>query len=544
MLNHRRQQHAVGQGFFHSGSVAVPPVTLQYVYDCGSGNDNALTTAIHDYIERLESSNINLLFVSHLDWDHVNGLDRLLAAAQADTVVLPYLSGIDILALLADANAVGRADGSYLDLISNPIGWFGDRGVTRVILVRGNDSDFQEGPPPSFPNEPEVPQGGEGITIDLDALNHDDMFTVVSPNSARDVQVFVISHNIPILLRVNGKTLNWSFVTFVHPEHRKIEDFRRALDNAFPGLKVPDNAFDAGTDWHRRLGDILRDPDERNKLGSCYLAIRKNRNLTSMSLYSGPFRMHPSFSAECTTLSTDLQVIDKRTERCAWLGTGDADLSAVTRRRAFLSHFKRLRQFVRTMSLPHHGAERNFDNELAENGPPLYVASAGAHNSYGHPGKEVLLTLKGMERQCLITTEELSSAIVETVVLGPSPTQVSVFIIGRTTTGRLFSNPVGLWSNHRVDDLIDCYWQVSEMLGQDLNRLVIPQRPSSLRAYDWTTLERIDTTRPITSLRKPPVVLVLDDELEFALDELKAMIVEHADIDEKLEAWRADFVTA
>lgn len=239
MLNHRRQQHAVGQGFFHSGSLTVPPVKLRYIYDCGSGNDTRLTTAIHDYTDRLEWSNIDILFVSHLDWDHVNGLDRLLAVAQADTVVLPYLSGIDTLALLADADAVGRADGGYVDLLSNPVGWFGDRGVTRVIFVRGNDADFQEGPPPCFPDEPHIPQGGESIAIDFDALNEDDLLSVVSPNSARDVQVFVISHHVPILLRTNGRTLNWTFVVFVHPEHRKIEDFRRVSRENISGSNGP-----------------------------------------------------------------------------------------------------------------------------------------------------------------------------------------------------------------------------------------------------------------------------------------------------------------
>src|SRR5215475_7403911 len=93
-----REHWAVGQGLFTSGEINVAPrgrpvpKSLNYVYDCGARNHRAgspLLAAMNTYID--QASEIDALFVSHLDEDHVVGLDRLLEFITVDTVYLPYV---------------------------------------------------------------------------------------------------------------------------------------------------------------------------------------------------------------------------------------------------------------------------------------------------------------------------------------------------------------------------------------------------------------------------------------------------------------------
>ena len=90
----KRTQYPIGQGSFHAGhlewTVESSPRSekFHYVYDCGtSDGSTALQNAI--LACRSETSHIDALFVSHLDADHVNGLDRLLGLISVHTVLHP-----------------------------------------------------------------------------------------------------------------------------------------------------------------------------------------------------------------------------------------------------------------------------------------------------------------------------------------------------------------------------------------------------------------------------------------------------------------------
>jgi glyoxylase-like metal-dependent hydrolase (beta-lactamase superfamily II) len=61
----------------------------------------SLQTAIAAFTRDLSHGQLHLLVVSHLDYDHVSGLDYLLTKAHAQYVVIPYLSPIERLFLAA-----------------------------------------------------------------------------------------------------------------------------------------------------------------------------------------------------------------------------------------------------------------------------------------------------------------------------------------------------------------------------------------------------------------------------------------------------------
>ena len=88
-----RFQFPIGQGCFHAGSIRDDDAVyhgehaFHYVYDCGSDDGKALGEAIDSYKNQV--SHVDALFVSHLDNDHVKGLDRLLSVVKVDTVTSP-----------------------------------------------------------------------------------------------------------------------------------------------------------------------------------------------------------------------------------------------------------------------------------------------------------------------------------------------------------------------------------------------------------------------------------------------------------------------
>ena len=77
-----RKQHAVGQGFFHSADLLIDgKLRLLYVYDCGAVTkyESARSDRIRAYLgSHGARSKLDLLFISHVHADHLNGLPQLL----------------------------------------------------------------------------------------------------------------------------------------------------------------------------------------------------------------------------------------------------------------------------------------------------------------------------------------------------------------------------------------------------------------------------------------------------------------------------------
>jgi hypothetical protein len=420
MLTHTRKQHAVGQGFFHSGELELGYARFRYVYDCGSENMRALHERVKAYIddERTPKS-LDALFISHLDHDHVSGLDEFLTFVATDTVVLPYLSDIDVFALAGAACIDGALDADFIQFLSDPVNWLGDRGVSRVIFISGNASDSPEARHPRLPDDPILPEGVDGIDLSFEdvAAANDDQRQQVSMLLRRSVQVVVLPHHVPLILRANGRVLNWGFISFVHPDFKRKAKFQQEVMESFPELDLDNKKPTKGR--YDALIAILRDPEKRSRLADCYLAIRKDRNLTSMSVYSGPFKMMPDFACSWSLFTGNEDDSEQISEKCGWLGTGDANLRSQRRRDAFLHHYHYILNYVRTMSLPHHGSRHNFSLDLLDDGPPILVAAAGKSKRYGHPHHDVLLQIKAKRRRYFITTEMPDSTVLESVQLLP-----------------------------------------------------------------------------------------------------------------------------
>ncbi|ANP90562.1 MBL fold metallo-hydrolase [Rhizobium leguminosarum] len=162
-----RTQHPVGHGGFHTGLITTteisaphissasdsPTGAFKYVYDCGSEQSEAFNAELALYREQSGGST-DLLFVSHLHADHINGIDRLQGMAPARKVVVPYFDVIERLLFVLSDFERGATSRSSLDYFADPAAWWLGRGAQEVIFLQQGEPDDI---PPPRPPEPDAP---------------------------------------------------------------------------------------------------------------------------------------------------------------------------------------------------------------------------------------------------------------------------------------------------------------------------------------------------------------------------------------------------
>ena len=374
-------QHPVGQGCLSSGELGSGRRTVRWLYDCGSNQEKALRREI----DGLPGERFDFLFLSHLDSDHVSGIDHLLSQREVREVVLPYLAEEALIAAVARDAVRGRLSGLFLDCVSDMPGWFGRRGVEFITFVRGRDDDEEgdrtEDPIPGFPRERER-DGDPSLEMkwsEEPQVSREQPIEASAALPRRKAVVQEVSPDAMLISKAGYSPLNWTLIPYVHkPPDRLLTAFRAAL------------AAEFGTP--PAVADILdgaRTDAGRKKLRRCYDALWRDHNLVSMTLYSGP-RWYSGYVAYSRLFRSiyyrGLQWRWHYGFAVGWMLTGDAHLDGMRRRRAFHRHYEPVSGFVGTFMLPHHGSAHNFDRSLLTGFPSLQVAFAAAGpNSYGHP---------------------------------------------------------------------------------------------------------------------------------------------------------------
>lgn len=378
-------QRPVGQGGLLVGEAKVDSARLSWVYDCGSNQLEPLRREIG----RIPADRpLDLLFLSHLDNDHVSGVDHLLLQVDVEEVVLPYLSELERTLTTAEEMARGALSTSFLDFVNSPEGWLFDRGVRRVTFIAPDPGDGDVGPDlPELPGPREPERKVEQFRAKWSRRPVQD-----SPRSTAGVveAVRVFETGASLLLLGNGEPLGAILLPYVHPPSiERLDKFRRELDKLFPDLTPIE------------IIDMARTRDGREKLRRCYDALWTDHNKVSLSLYMGA---------------------GAREGGWAWLSTGDADLKAGSRRKAFLRFFARLRENVVALVMPHHGAALSFDPELVSSAafPKLLVGVvASGKNKWDHPNEEVVDAIKARNLEYRNVKEKPETAFKMSFQIGP-----------------------------------------------------------------------------------------------------------------------------
>jgi hypothetical protein len=392
-------QHPVGQGGMMSGLLVIPGGRFHWVYDCGSNQKDALTREI---AEVAADGEIDCLLLSHLDSDHVNGIDQLLGNARVREVVLPYLNNIDRFLLAARDAANGALSGTSVAMLADIPGWFGARGVERVTFIEpSSDDDDGEVPGPDLPDG--GMDGGYEGTIRAKwsrAARAEAREPGIAQALGPQVQHLQTQATMQFLPSY-GPPLDWVLAPFAHrPSLKQMRAFEDALLAAFGRNELGDNF------WLVVLGDATK----RRKLRDCYDVIWSDHNLVSMALYAGPVQA-AALSGPHVHRSPRWHPQQFRGE-VGWLGTGDMHLDVQVRRKRFLSHYDALLPRVNVFGLPHHGSRLNYDHTLPHAMPNAcqFVAAAGPNN-YDHPSTSVKQSVRTAGRQFVRVNEKARATL-------------------------------------------------------------------------------------------------------------------------------------
>jgi len=395
-------QHPVGQGGMMSGLFKSHRVINQFhwIYDCGANRMDYLKREI-EKVSR--DGDVDCLFISHLDSDHINGIDALLSEVSVREVVMPYLNKIDRLMAISYDLTVGDLSGTFLTFLDNIEGWFSARGVNRITYIYPrSDDDSTDSEINQSPGD-----GGEGGELqETDLASSDSTFNRDSVGSGWSDQSVVfeeekervgLDSSLTIQYFQTGATLhmcsrsgvlNWIFAPYAHrPSDEALTLFASELQKAFP-------SWNSSSDF---ITEILRDKLLRERLRNCYNVIWTNHNLVSMALYAGPEgdggwnQLHSSAFHRPYEWPHDCHSCKpKKRGAIGWLTTGDMDLSVKERRAELFAYYKSLLSYINVLGLPHHGAEASFAPSVLNDLPNVtHCVVAAGKNSYGHPSARV-----------------------------------------------------------------------------------------------------------------------------------------------------------
>ncbi|SHH42001.1 MBL fold metallo-hydrolase [Bradyrhizobium erythrophlei] len=406
------RQEAVGHGGFHTGVLGFATPGFRWVYDCGSWRKKSmLSSRVKAFLARsradLHAPDIDALFVSHFDADHVNGLETLFEGSvgvptSVKMVVAPYLSPREVVATIGRAAAAGRDSGNLIRAAADPAGYFGDKGVETLVLIR------PDGPlPPTgegaggLPVLPTPhPPDRDGLTLEFFDVNGKPV--QINPPEAGKINVIVADPGSFFEMTSYGRALDWIFLPHAHEwrfNREKIAaECRRLLK-----LDPDDPSF------NRALVDKLRTRVGLKSVKKLYCGM--NSNGTSMSLYAGP-----------RTSDSDRVVYGKKVRSSGWLLTGDAPLNRKDAFAQWRGSFAPVASLVGRLMLPHHGAERNFNEELttyASKATPFLTVDRADYVGLKRPPRRVRTALD--DRFVAVTEKRLLAE-----VSGPSSGKAQV----------------------------------------------------------------------------------------------------------------------
>lgn len=379
-------QWAVGAGFFHSQEYSVDDsaggvsAVLKVVYDCGSNRGKAVVEReLDEYISR-HNKQVDVLFISHFDRDHVSGLPLMKSkGVVVKRVVAPLLDTDERLIAFAKAISPDNSD----VLAGDDLEFYERLVVDPQSLLSEVAEQVELVEPRTGPDDQ---QAQDDSLLPEDADEGMDLLFRRSPNQ----QLMQICAN-STSSRGSGQPV-WEFRYHVLQRIRRQHTvFRNALAGEL-GITLSE------------LSSLLNSPIEvqdlvssrHTELRRAYdsLAGMKSRNDTSLCLYSGPAKAPGTYQ---TWRSRGQHVHVDRPEVGAWgilpgwLGTGDAPLAGTPEMNEFNRMFGSRKLHVGTLALPHHGSRHNYRDEIF-NGftqPPTCVV--GADGLYGHPNHQVVL---------------------------------------------------------------------------------------------------------------------------------------------------------
>lgn len=265
-----RTIHPIGQGAFYTEELtSIDGREANIVFDCGTGKAGDKDLLNYEALSWREKQNIDILFISHFDKDHVNGIDYLVKDHSIKRVVIPQITGYEWFWFIEDAN-LNKQSGKGLKIDNNLFD------VIREFSKSKNGQQIIEVAPfGKGPNEI------EGLYRVEDRRNEE----------RNNVEA-----SYPILLggsRIirSGSPLNptdidvWEYIPFNYTMGKDIDKLKEKVNDIL-GLgkgKVPSIEELP----YSNLIDLLSANNNLEKLNDAYIGVFGTSNKSSLCVYSG-----------------------------------------------------------------------------------------------------------------------------------------------------------------------------------------------------------------------------------------------------------------
>jgi hypothetical protein len=374
--------HNAGQGLFYSGKIN----GFEFVYDCGSIRKQHLTNIVLDYKRTLPNEKLNLLVLSHLHEDHVSGLHAIFhrnPKTSVERVILPYLSPTERL-ILAIRPRPPPENEWYYDFLSDPVRFFVERGVQRIIYIGGTEQTQQTENPANRDN-PETRDNERPDRLEdklKDSIVLREIILAKEPHLSQYLKgraLQVKTHDGALMLSAHSIYWQFRFYNYgVKPE--TLVQFENCVKNI-----TNDENF----------SEIITDEQKRESLRCCYQSLNKTDfNNTSLLLLHGP----PS--------NQQFMPLAKQTQ----LLTGD--ISFKQRVPDISRHFGSDLSDVGWALIPHHGSKRNWDKTILSHVPRgcTWVASTGKANRH-QPCLDIFKDIKSQGQAYAICNDDIPFSI-------------------------------------------------------------------------------------------------------------------------------------
>lgn len=455
-LTAEQTQYPVGQGGLHLARLWViddpyrpwpwrsrlKNTCASVVYDCGGyGNKGALKRGISALRSSLPvrggNKTIDLMVLSHLHHDHVNGFETLTdwPNLKIRRLIIPHYDDVAKLVLIAQtAAATGSMEQveTVSTVLGNPEGWFGERGVEQVIQLRPGDEDSVPPPPEGdvdpegyerLPRPEEADPEREGPEIEVRGRQ-------IERSGAGSHGVVAASGTFARVLEspASGARTDWMLLPYcqrsrpVRTGHPNRTTFQNAVKSALSGHRSPDGAIRVTSAEGKALIKLLKrafadyvgkDSKEWNELSvSLYSGVTKKRRLLRSVPSEGALYLYHDEVADMEPFWFHGPIhgladhSDWRTH--GWMHTGDSNLSGG----ASLWHtfYSSYLNKVSIFQLPHHGSGHNFDGTVVPCAETIAFATSKSWDGK-HPGEGVVSLLHKNHVEVLDVTERQESLL-------------------------------------------------------------------------------------------------------------------------------------
>ncbi|RZT21381.1 MBL fold metallo-hydrolase [Fictibacillus sp. BK138] len=408
--------HKVGQGQFYSSSFynVDSDEEIRYVIDCGADKPylKSLNTEIDIYLQTYNKSSLHLLILSHLHYDHVSGLKKLLDGFKAletsvDYIIIPYIDDLMRIFLFAKYQEETLEEW-FFEFLLQPVEFLKSYTFVKNVLIihpSDNQSLKDDRILPSDYNNDFIHISRSIVTpstsTSLKDINTPNVFhiknTKISFYSLIELDFWYKQCNQDVLIKfkealkgidINKELENFTKKSKVYKQYLKlnkdINDTSLCVSITFNEHKL----YRSRSYFHfnNTMGFLLKDDFLLN-----YKALKVN----SFSKFKIDLRHSNDY--ELRQLGIYCNTPNLFNKSYGYLFTGDINLSPnkngtiSSTFESFTNHYLSKSGNIGIIVVPHHGSEKNWDVRLLNYfNDPFFVISSGIKNKYRHPDFSVV----------------------------------------------------------------------------------------------------------------------------------------------------------